>query len=328
MNRRKACKLVVATLIATFVAGDAVQSQSMAAQPVMQIVVGGPPGGLFDIALRIVSERLGRELGKTIVVDNKPGAGTAVALAFAKNAKPDGLTAVMINVSAAANESIIKNRGYNLLADFVPVGLYVYPANILIANPALGVDSVKGLVEAIQKRGGSANYSSGGIGSPGHLAGEMFKARFGLRATHVPYKGAPPAVLAVAQGDVDYMFATASSAAGQIAAGKVRALAVTTAERLPQFSSVPTMAEAGLSDFKVSDWVGFLLPKGTPTSVRDKLHAALVAAFTDAENVERLRKATFIPSASPLGPIEFEAFLRSEIDKWAKIVTEAKISSE
>jgi tripartite-type tricarboxylate transporter receptor subunit TctC len=326
MNRRKAWKLGVATLIATLMAGGAAQSQSIVAQPVMQIVVGGPPGGLFDIALRIVSERLGRELGKTIVIENKPGAGTAVALAFVKNAKPDGLTAAMINVSAAANESIIKNRGYNLLADFVPVGLYVYPANILIANPAIGVDSVKGLVEALQKRGASANYSSGGIGSPGHLAGEMFKARFGLQATHVPYKGAPPAVLAVVQGDVDYMFATASSAAGQIAADKVRALAVTTAERLPQFSGVPTMVEAGLSGFSVSDWVGFLLPKGTSAAVRDKLHAALVAAFTDAENSERLRKATFIPIASPLGPVEFDAFLRSEVDKWAKVVTEAKIS--
>jgi tripartite-type tricarboxylate transporter receptor subunit TctC len=291
----------------------------------MQIVVGGPPGGLFDIALRIVSERLGRELDKTVVIENKPGAGTAVALSFVKNAKPDGLTVAMINVSAAANESLIKNRGYDLLADFEPVGLYSYPSNVLIVNPALGADSVESLANILKQRGAAANYSSGGVGSPGHLAGELFKARVGVPVTHVPYKGAPPAVLAVMTGEVDFMFATASSAIGQISAGKVRALAVTTAERLPQLSNVPTMMQAGLTDFSVSDWSGFLLPKGTPAAIRDKLHAALVAAFTDPDNRQRLREATFIPAAPPLGPAEFSAFLRAEVEKWAKVAAEAQI---
>jgi len=296
------------------------------AQPVVRVVVGGPPGGLFDIALRIISERVGRELGSTMVIENKPGAGNTVALTYVKGAKPDGQTVAMINVAAAANESIIRNRGYDLLADFEPVGMFAYPANILIVNPALQANSVTELVGLLKARGSPRNYSSGGVGSPGHLAGEMFKARAGVPLTHVPYKGAPPAVLAVVTGEVAFMFATASSAIGQVKGKKVRALAVTTAERLPQLPALPTMTEAGLADFNVSDWVGFLLPKGTSTAIRDRLHATLVNAFTDPELRERLRNATFVPAAKPLGPAEFGAFLRAEVDKWAKVVRDAKIS--
>ena len=297
------------------------------AQPVVKVIVGGPPGGLFDIVLRIMSVQLERELGSTVVIDNKPGAGGAVALEFLKNAKPDGLTVGMINVAAAANESIIKGKRYSLLADFEPVGLYVYPANVLIVNPEIPATSVTALVELLKARG-SVHYSSGGIGSPGQLSGEMFKARTGAPATHVPYKGAPPAVQAVVTGEVAFMFATASSAIGQITPGKVRAIAVTTGERLPQLPDVPTMTEAGLADFSVSDWAGFVLPKGTPLATRDKLNAALTAAFADPEARDRLRKATFVPATKPLGPAEFGAFLRAEIDKWAKVVREANITQE
>ncbi len=297
------------------------------AQNVVKVVVGGPPGGLFDIVLRNVLPQLERELGSTVVIDNKPGAGGAVAIEYVKNAKPDGLTVAMINVAAAANESIIRNKGYNLLTDLEPVGMYVYPSNILIVHPDIKATTVPALVDTLKARG-SANYSSGGIGSPGHLSGEMFKARTGVPATHVPYKGAPPAVLAVVTGEVAYMFATASSAIGQVTPGKVRALAVTTHERLPQLPDVPTMVEAGLADFNVSDWAGFVLPKGTPAATRDKLHAALSAAFADPEARERLRKATFVPAAQPLGPAEFGAFLRAEVDKWAKVVRDAKIGQD
>ena len=297
------------------------------AQSVVKVVVGGPPGGLFDIVLRNVSVQLERELGSTVVIDNKPGAGGAVALEFVRNAKPDGLTVGMINVAAAANESIIRNKGYNLLTDLEPVGMYVYPSNILIVHPDIKAATVPALVDTLKARG-SANYSSGGIGSPGHLSGEMFKARTGVPVTHVPYKGAPPAVLAVVTGEVAYMFATASSAIGQVTPGKVRALAVTTNERLPQLPDVPTMVEAGLADFNVSDWAGFVLPKGTPDATRDRLHAALAAAFADPEARERLRKATFVPVAKPLGPTEFGAFLRAEVDKWAKVVRDAKIGQD
>ncbi len=297
------------------------------AQQVVKIVVGGPPGGLFDIVIRNISETLERGLNATVVIDNKPGAGGAVALEHVRNAKPDGLTLGTVNLAAAANESIIRNKAYLLLADFEPVGMYVHPSNVLIVHPSVQADSLKALVGALKARG-SSNYSSGGIGSPGHLAGEMFKSRTGVPVTHVPYKGAPPAVMAVVSGEVAYMFATTSSAIGQVSGGKVRALAVTTTERLPQLPEVPTMAEAGLADFNVGDWLGFVLPKGTPAATRDRVHAALLAAFADPQSRERLRKATFLPVDKPLGPAEFGAFLRAEVDKWATVVREAKIGQE
>ncbi len=156
-----------------------------------------------------------------------------------------------------------------------------------------------------------------------HIA---FKSRTGLPATHVPYRGAPPAVLAVVTGETDFRFATASAALPQIASGKVRALAVTTTERLPQLADVPTMAQAGLADFNVSDWIGFLLPKATPADIRDRLHAGLAIAFAEPEARERLRNATLIPAAPALGPAEAGVFLRAEIDKWTKVVSEAKIA--
>ncbi len=320
MNGRRFWMGQVLVLAAALMAWPAAQ-----AQPAIKFVVGGPPGGLFDIMLRHISERLSRDLGATVVIENKPGAGGAVALDFVKNAKPDGLTVGTLNVAGAANESIIKTKGYNLLTDFEPVGMYLYPTNILIVNPGIQAANVTELITVLKAKG-STNYSSGGVGSPGHLSGEVFKARTGVPATHVPYKGAPPAVMAVVSGEVAYMFATASSAIGQVGPGKVRALAVTTAERLPQLPDVPTVAEAGLVDFNVSDWVGFVLPKGTDVAIRDKLHAALTAAFADPEARDRLRKATFVPADPPLGPKEFDAFLHAEVDKWAKVVREAKIS--
>ncbi len=219
---------------------------------------------------------------------------------------------------------MLRNKSYTLLNDFEPVGMYAFPTNVLIVNPQLSATNVKELVDVLKAKG-ATNYSSGGPASPGHLAGEVFKARTGVPAVHVPYKGAPPAILAVVTGEVDYMFATASSALGPIKGGKVRVLAVTTSERLPELPDVPTVAEAGLVDFRVSDWVGFVVPKGTPPAVRDKLHAALTAAFADPVVRERLVKATFIPAASPLGPEEFGTFLRSEVDKWGDVVRQAKI---
>ena len=286
------------------------------AQPVTKIVVGGPPGGLFDIVLRNISERLERELGGPVVIDNKPGAGGAVALEFVRNAKPDGLTVGMINVAAAANESIIKKKAYNLLADFEPVGMYVYPSNVLIVNPGVPADSVKGLVDTLKARG-SANYSSGGVGSPGQLSGEMFKAQTGVPVTHVPYKGAPPAVLAVVSGEVAYMFATASSAIGQIGPGKVRALAVTTAERLPQLPDVPTMAEAGLPQVEADNWYGIVAPARLPPAVEARLYKASVEAIKSADVTERLGKQGVITVGNSTP--QFTAYVKGEMDRWSEI---------
>jgi tripartite-type tricarboxylate transporter receptor subunit TctC len=299
--------------------------QALAQQPV-RIVVPGPPGGFADIAVRITSDRLQQGLGGTVVIEHRPGAGGTVGLEYLKGARPDGTTIAMINLSPTANESLIKGKSYSLFADFEPVGQYAWLANVLIVNPSVAATSVAQLVDALKAKGG-APYASGGVGSPAHLVGEMFRLRTGLPLTHVPYKGAPPAVTSVVAGETVLMFATASAAIAQVRGGKARALAVTVAERLPQLPDVPTLAEAGFTDFNVTDWVGILAPKGTPPETRERIHRAFVAAFADAEAQERLRNATILPAAKPLGPAEFADFLRREVDKWAKVVREAGISA-
>ncbi|MCC6211828.1 MAG: tripartite tricarboxylate transporter substrate binding protein [Burkholderiales bacterium] len=291
-----------------------------------RVVVPGPPGGFADIAVRLIAERLQRELGGPVVIEHKPGAGGTVALEFLRNARPDGATVAMINLSAAANETLVKGKAWTLLGDFEPIGQYAWLANVLIVNPSAPGADLAGLVEAL-RRLPAVSYASGGVGSPGHLIGELFRLRAGVAMTHVPYKGAPPAVTSVLAGETVLMFATASSALGQVRGGRVRALAVTVGERLPQLPEVPTLAEAGYPDLNVTDWAGMLAPRATPQEARERLNRAFTAAFADPAVAAKLREATIVPARKPLGPAEFTAFLRAEIEKWAKAARDAGIAA-
>jgi tripartite-type tricarboxylate transporter receptor subunit TctC len=316
---RRACAGVVALFL---VAGTAA-----AQSPPVRIVVGGPAGGNTDIAARLVSDRLAQILGTAVIIENKPGAGGTLAAEVVRNAKPDGLTIGLITASNAANETLIPNKSYRLLTDLEPLGLYAWLANVLIVNPDIKGATVDELVTTLKGRAGT-NYSSGGIGSPGHLSGETFKLRTGVAMTHVPYKGAPPAVLAVVTGEVALMFATASAALPQIRAGKVRPLAVTSSERVAELPDVPTFAQAGLANFDVQDWVGFVLPKGTPAETRDRLDKAFAAAFADPAVRERLAKNTMLAAPQPLGPQAFGTFLARDVAKWADVIKAAGIKAE
>jgi tripartite-type tricarboxylate transporter receptor subunit TctC len=295
--------------------------------PAVRIVVGGPPGGNTDIAARLVSDRLGQILGTAVIIENKPGAGGTVAAEVVRNAKPDGLTIGLVTASNAANETLIPNKSYKLLTDLEPLGLYAWLANVLIVNPDIKAANVGELVATLKARTGT-NYSSGGIGSPGHLSGETFKQRTGVEMTHVPYKGAPPAVLAVITGEVALMFATASAALPQIRAGKVRPLATTSSTRLAELPDVPTFAQAGLANFDVQDWVGFVLPKGTPAQTRERLDRAFAEAFADPGVRERLEKNTMLAAPQPLGPQAFGAYLAQDVAKWAEVIKAAGIKPE
>ncbi|MBL8382897.1 MAG: hypothetical protein JNM90_07490 [Burkholderiales bacterium] len=298
-----------------------------AAAQATRIVVPGPPGGFADITVRLIGERLQKDLGTPVVIEHKPGAGGTVGLDYLRNQRADGLTLGMINLSAAANESIVRRKSFALMSDFESIGQYAWLANILIVHPAQPGASLGAFIAALKARA-NTNYSSGGVGSPAHLASELFRSRTGVALTHVPYKGAPPAVTAVVAGEVAFMFGTASAAIAQVRGERVRALAVTTSERLRQIPDVPTLAEAGLSDFNITDWVGLVAPRGTPFETRERVHRAFAAAFADPAIRERLREATILPAAAPLGPADFNVFLRAEIDKWAKVVREANISQD
>jgi tripartite-type tricarboxylate transporter receptor subunit TctC len=292
--------------------------------PATRIIVGGPGGGNTDIAARLIAEKLAQSLGTPVVVENKPGAGGVIAAEIVKNAKPDGTTIGLVTVSNAANETIMKSKSYSLVTDLEPIGLYAWLANVLIVGPAVKADTVEALVRELKDKG-STSYASGGIGSPGHLSGETFRLRTGTELTHVPYKGAPPAVLSVVTGETAFMFATASAALPQIKGGKVRALAVTSTTRLSELPDVPTLAEAGMGTIDVRDWVGFVVAKDTPQTVRDKLHRALADAFGDPAVRERLQRNTMLAAQPPLDPEGFRKFLADDVAKWAKTVKDAGI---
>lgn len=307
------------------VSGLLASAATAALAQALRVVVPGPPGGFADIAVRLTQDRLQQALGGPVVIEHKPGAGGTVGLEFLRNQKPDGTTIAMINLSAVANETLVKGKSWSLLSDFEPVGHYAWLANVLIVHPSVPGDTLRAMVDGLKTKGG-ASYASGGVGSPAHLVTELFRGRTGLALTHIPYKGAPPAVTSVVAGETAFMFGTASAAIGQVRGGKVKALAVTTAERLSQLADVPTLAEAGFNDMDVTDWAGLVAPRGTPPEARERIHRAFAGAFADPDAVKRLREATIVPLPKATGGAEFGAFLKAEVDKWAKVIREAGIT--
>lgn len=297
------------------------------AQTPLRLVVGGPAGGNADVAARLASEKLGQILGTSVVVENRPGAGGVVGAEYVKNAKPDGTVIGLVTASNAANETLTRNKSYSLVSDLEPVGLYVWLANVLIVTPGITAKTVPEFVAYLKGRQGT-DYASGGPGSPGHLSGETLKLRTGVSLNHIPYKGAPPAVLSVMSGETAFMFATASAALPQVKGGKVKALAVTSQTRLSELPDVPTLVEAGFSAIDVADWVGYVVPKGTPNDIKQKLSDALAAAYADPGVREKLEKNAMQAAQPPLGPAAFGAFLAKDVAKWAKTIDEAKIKAD
>lgn len=308
-------------------AATAAAPLAASAQTPVRLVVGGPAGGNSDLAARLASDKLSQLLGAPVVIENRPGAGGGIAVEAVKNAKPDGTVVGVINAINTANETLTKNKSFNLLTDVEPVGLYVWLANVLIVTPAIPASSVKELVGVLKSRP-MTDYASGGSGSPGHLSGETFKLRTGVALTHIPYKGAPPAVLSVITGETSFMFSTASAALPQIKTGKVKALAVTSKSRLSELPDVPTLAEAGFETIDVADWIGVIVPKGTPANVKDKLHQALSAAYADPAVRDKLEKSTMQAAQPPLGPAAFGEFMAKDVAKWAKTIQDANIKAD
>jgi tripartite-type tricarboxylate transporter receptor subunit TctC len=317
---------IKARLLVSLIATAAAASPVLAQAP-LRVIVGGPAGGNSDLAVRLASDKLGQLLGTSVVVENRPGAGGGIAVEAVKNAKPDGTVVGVINAINTANETLTKNKSFNLLTDVEPVGLYVWLANVLIVTPSIPATSVKELVGVLKARP-MTDYASGGSGSPGHLSGETFKLRTGVAMTHIPYKGAPPAVLSVITGETSLMFGTASTALPQIKAGKVKALAVTSKSRVSELPDVPTLAEAGFDTIDVADWIGVIVPKGTPNDIKQKLHQALAAAYADPAVREKLEKNTMQAAQPPLGPAAFGEFLAKDVAKWAKTIQEANIKAD
>lgn len=284
-----------------------------------RIVVPFPPGGPLDATGRLLAQQLSERWGQSIVVENKPGAGGNIGADYVAKSAPDGYTIVMGALwTHAVNPSLYAKMPYDAQKDFAPITLVAITPNVLVVNPALPVDSVRALIAYAKARPGQLSFGSGSIGSAGHLAGELFKIDAGVDIVHVPYKGAAPAMQALLAGDTQLMFDNLANAMAQVKAGKLRALAVTTAERSKLAPELPTMAESGLQGFDISTWFGLFAPAGTPPDVVAKWNADVTRILTAPDMRDRLLAQGAEPA--PDSPADFARFIAAEAAKYARIV--------
>jgi tripartite-type tricarboxylate transporter receptor subunit TctC len=310
-------------LAAAALAGAATASfaQDFPDKPI-RFVVGFTPGGPSDILARALGQKLGERWSQQVVIENRPGAGGNVAAEAVAKAPPDGYTWLLGNNSIlATNQSLYRHLGYDPVKDFAPVSLVAVQPNILVVHPQVPAHSVAELIQLAKKTPGKLNYASSGSGAAAHLAGELFKTMAGVDLVHVPYKGAQPALTDVIAGEVQVMFATSASVIPFIKAGKLRALAVTSARRSASVPELPTVSEAGVPGFEAITWHGVVVPAATPRPLIERMNRELVRVLGMPDLRERL--ATLGAEVRAGTPGEFADYIASEIPKWAKVVRDS-----
>ena len=296
-------------------------AQAWPTRPI-RLVVPFPPGGLIDNMARLVGNRLVQELGQPVVIDNKPGAGGNVGAAEVARAPADGYTLLMASPALTISPAIYKNLPYQP-SQLAPVALLGRVPNVLLVNPASGIGKVQDLVGRAKAKPGQLNYASNGNGTSLHLSAELFKRRSETFITHVPYRGAAAAITALLSGEVDMMFDNLPSAIGQIQAGKLRALAVTTAQRSTALPDVPTLAEAGMDGFNVSAWFGVAAPAGLPAPVATRLADALQKVVQQPEVAAAMQRQGADPAF--MDAASAAAALNADAAQWKQVAAFAKI---
>lgn len=292
----------------------------------IRMIVPFAPGGGSDISARTMSEALGEALGTTIVIDNRPGAGSVLGTDLATQATPDGYTTLLGNISMAFNAALYKKLPYNALRDLAPISLATEQPNIIVIHPSLPAKNLQEFTALARSQPGKLTYGSAGLGSGTHLAMEMLMMSQKINLIHVPYKGTGPAVAALLGNETNAFMSTFASALPHVKANRLRALAVTTRKRADTLPEVPTVEQSGVPGFEYATWYGVLAPAATPKPIIDKLNKAIVGVLSTPEMKDRYAKqgVTAIPTTSA----EFSRLFKSETDKWAKVVREAKIPQQ
>jgi len=304
------------------IAALAMLAGTVAAQPypskAVRVIAGFPPGSGADITGRVIGVKLYEATGQQFFVDNRPGAGSNIAAELAAKSPPDGYTLFIGTVANTINATLYSKLPFDFARDFAPVALTTAAPNVLVVHPSVPVKSVKELVALAKSRPGQLNFASAGTGTAPHLSGELFNAMAGVKMTHVPYKGSPPAVIDLLAGSVDVMFSPASSVIPHVKSGRLRALAVTTAARLPSLPELPTVAESGLKGYETITWFGIMAPAKTPPAIVARLNAEIVKALS----LPDVRSQFELQGIEILGgtPERFAGYIREEIEKWAKAI--------
>jgi len=301
-------------------------AQTYPSRPIRFVVPFAAGAGVLDIMARIVSQHLGTGIGQQVVVDNRPGAGGNVGAEIAAKAAPDGYTMLMGNTALVVSPYLFAKLPFDPLTDFVPVTQVNSAPLLLVVHPSLPVKSVAELVAYAKARPGQLNYGSGGIGTTPFLATELFKSLAGIDVVHVPYKGGAPALADLVAGQLSFMIENVPGTLPLVKDGKLRALAITSRQRLALVPEVPTMIEAGVAGYEMIGWNGIFLPKGTPAEITTRLSTDLVKVLGSAEMKEQLGKL----GAEPVGstPQQFGAFVQAESQRWGKIIKDLGIKPE
>jgi tripartite-type tricarboxylate transporter receptor subunit TctC len=300
-------------------------AQSYPVKPI-RLISPFPPGAVVDTLCRTLAVPLGELLGQPVIVENRTGAGGNIGMDLVAKAPADGYTIGMGGIGThGINPSVYAKMPFDPVRDFVPISFVASNINVLVVNPSLPAQNVQQLIAYGKANPGKLSYGSAGTGTSQHLAGELFKQLTGIEMTHVPYKGAGPAVADLIGGQIPLMFADISASLGHIRAGKLRALGVTTRERTPLLD-VPTVIEQGVADFDVNAWFGLMAPAGTPRDAVARLSAESAKALNLSATRERLQSLGLNPA--PNTPEEFARFIRGELERWAKVARAVNIRAE
>lgn len=312
-------KLIRSLLVLTLLAMLHVPAlaQQWPTKPV-RLLIPYPPGGSAEILARPIAQKLTELWGQAVVLDFRPGAGGTIATEATAKAAPDGYTIIMVLAAHAINHSLYAKLPYDTLRDFAPVSLTATLPLIVVTPPSVPANSVKELIALAKAKPNSINFASAGNGNTSHLAGELFKSVAGVDMVHVPYKGSGPSLIALLGGEVQLMFDSISSSLPQIKAGKLKALAVTSRKRSHVLPQLPTVAESGLPNFIVDGWYGILAPAGTPPAIVNKISADIARVMKIPDARERIMGSGYDIIGST--PEQFSAHIRSEVERWSKVV--------
>ena len=316
------CAIAVALL------APAAHAQTASSYPTKPIryIVGYTPGGTADMLARAVGQKLADAWGQQVIVENRPGAGTNIGTEVAAKSPPDGYTLFMPTVANAINPTLYPKLPFDIMRDFVHIINFAKVPGIVVVHPSVPARNVKELIALARANPDKLRHGSTGIGSPHHLAGEIFKSMSGVKMVHVPYRGATPALIDVVAGHIEIYFGAMVSTLPHAKAGKVRALGVTTLKRVSAVPEIPTIDEQGLKGFETGSWFGMSVPTGTSREIVSKLHAesARILALPDVRNRMVSEGAEFVVDT----PEQFTAFLRGEIEKWGKAVRASGAKAE
>ena len=328
--RKALCRLMggalaLAGCMVWLLAAGPAWAQSYPVRPI-RLILPFPPGGPTDITGRAIAQKLGEQLGQSVIPDNRPGAAGNIGLELAAKAPPDGYTIVLTAPPIAISPSLYKKLNYSAQKELAPITLVAEIQNIVVAHNSVPVKNLKDLIELARRNPGKLNFSSSGAGSTNHLASELLKGMYQLDMVHVPFKGSGPALVALMSGQVDWGTMAVPGAIPLVKAGKVRGLAVLSEKRVPALPNIPTAQESGINNFVVSIWYGILAPAGTSRDIVGRLNAELHKALAAPDLKERLANSGVDPLTST--PEQFAGHIKSETVRYAKIIKDAGITAQ